>query len=201
MTQRYHADSRSRSRSRSSTKSADSRSSNFSDRRSYKRARSPRRENPRPAACLGIFNLHPMATERDLQDVFGAERYGEIRDIKVIRDHDTGKSKCYGFVYYVNVKDAILAKEELNNTEMRHKIIRVDYSYSKEKGGSGGAPRNVERQRSPPRSDYFRDRPRNRSRSPPARSHPSRRNARYSRSMSPRPAYRSRNHSRSPNVP
>ena len=55
-------------------------------------------------------------TDRELRRVF--ERYGKIEDAMIINDRKTGMSRGFGFVYYQNSEDAIVAKEETNGLEI-----------------------------------------------------------------------------------
>jgi len=68
-------------------------------------------------------------TSRDLDEIFG--KYGKIDDIKIIKDHATGDSRGFGFIYFANLEDAKDAREELNGREIDGRNIRTDFSISK----------------------------------------------------------------------
>jgi RNA recognition motif-containing protein len=51
-----------------------------------------------------------------LRDAF--EQYGEVDDVKIIFDRETGRSKGFGFVEMPNDAEGLVAIQELNNTEM-----------------------------------------------------------------------------------
>ena len=95
---------------------------------------------------LGVFGLSQYTTERDLRDMFG--KYGRIKDIQVVIDKKTNKSRGFGFIYYDEVESAVRvsislsvlivfhtrssqAKEALNATEVDHHRLRIDYSVTK----------------------------------------------------------------------
>ncbi len=59
----------------------------------------------------------------DLRYAF--ERYGPVDSAKVIFDHYTGNSRGFGFVEMPNENDAIMAIEELNETELDGRRIVV----------------------------------------------------------------------------
>eukprot|EP01133_Synstelium_polycarpum_P015747 gene15747-18710_t len=82
-----------------------------------------------PGKVLGVFGLSPRTNRFDLQDEFS--KFGEIDQVSLIMDRRTGKSKCFGFVYFVNKEDAVRAKNETQNFELHGKFIRTDYSASK----------------------------------------------------------------------
>lgn len=65
-------------------------------------------------------------SERDLENIF--QEFGEIDYIKIVRDHVTGRSRGFGFVYYLRTRDAAAAKEELKDARIDGMRVRVDFS-------------------------------------------------------------------------
>jgi len=110
--------SRSRSRSRSKSGSEDSRSS----------YRNGDRDRPKPNKCIGVFNLDTGVDERELRNLFGRDKFGEIENIQIIKDHHTGRSKGYAFIYYKTINQAEKARNEMTGTIVSGKSIRVDFS-------------------------------------------------------------------------
>ena len=97
-----------------------------------------------------------MTDERELQEIFGRPRYGDLADIKIIRDHATGRSKCFAFVYYTTIKGAQRARNDLNGEEIRRKEIRVDYSFTKSNSRHDSPSRSQrDRGRGSPRRQSF----------------------------------------------
>lgn len=45
-------------------------------------------------------------------------RYGEVVNINLIRDKNTGKQKGYGFLCYENQKSTVLAVDNLNGIKV-----------------------------------------------------------------------------------
>ncbi|XGW35172.1 hypothetical protein V3C99_018864 [Haemonchus contortus] len=149
-----------RSRSRSSSRSP-LRSSRYHDisskrDRKYSRSRSPLREphksryrdgreDARPCRCVGIFGMNVDTSERDLENIF--REFGEIDYIKIIRDHRTGKSRGFGFIYYRRTRDAAAAKEELKDARIDGMRVRVDFSVTNcaplPRGGAPGRLRRL----------------------------------------------------------
>jgi len=118
--------SRSRSRSRSGSRSR-SRSPDYNKRRgsrSRSRSRSPPKTSP--SKVLGLFGLSSTTRDEDLREEFA--RFGELERVNLIIDKRTGRSRCFGFIYFVNQDDAIKAKETCNGMRLHGRTIRIDYS-------------------------------------------------------------------------
>lgn len=115
---RSYSDSQSRSRSRSRSRSENSRSS----------YRNGDRDKPKPNKCVGVFNLDTGVDERELKSLFGKDKFGEIENIQIIKDHHTGRSKGYAFIYYKTINQAEEARNEMTGTIVNGKSIRVDFS-------------------------------------------------------------------------
>lgn len=77
---------------------------------------------------LFVARLNSSTTTKDLQKLFS--HYGLVTTVKVILDHVTGQSKCYGFVEMPNNHEAHEALKELNETPFQENIISVRESQS-----------------------------------------------------------------------
>jgi RNA recognition motif-containing protein len=66
---------------------------------------------------------------QEVKDIF--KEYWEITFVKVIKDRETGKSKGFWFVEFVNLEDAKKAKEALDWAEVGWRTIKVDYAQEK----------------------------------------------------------------------
>jgi cold-inducible RNA-binding protein len=69
------------------------------------------------------------------------EQFGEITEAKVITDRDTGRSRGFGFITFVNGEDADRAVSEMDGTELDGRTIRVNEAQAKKPGGGGGRGR------------------------------------------------------------
>lgn len=87
------------------------------------------RYNPDPSPVLGVFGLSLYTGERDLREMFS--KYGPLKEVQIVYDHQTGRSRGFSFVYFEDVEDAIDAKEHCNGLEIDGRRIRVDYSITK----------------------------------------------------------------------
>ncbi|MGD8779756.1 MAG: RNA-binding protein [Ignavibacteria bacterium] len=83
---------------------------------------------------MNIFvgNLSKEVTDLDLQETF--EKFGKIKSVKVIVDIFTQQSKGFGFVEMYNDKEAAVAIEKLNVTELKGKMIQVNKARPPRKG-------------------------------------------------------------------
>lgn len=71
-----------------------------------------------------IGNLNYRVRERDLEEVFA--NYGHIISIKIAKDHDTGKSRGFGFVEMENPMSERRIIKAMNGAELmgRQMIVR-----------------------------------------------------------------------------
>jgi RNA recognition motif-containing protein len=132
---------------------------------------------------LYVSNLSYNTQDKDLEEKFA--KYGPIKHCKIIRDHNSGKSRGFGFVTFENVKDAEAAKAELDETDLDSRKIRIEKA--RRSGDRRSSPRrdrySPRRDRSSPRrdrksprryhkNDRYKDSPgSSRNRSPPRRHH------------------------------
>jgi RNA recognition motif-containing protein len=70
-----------------------------------------------------VGNLNYHIQEDDLKSVM--ERYGIVDSVKVIKDHETGRSKGFAFVEMQNDYEAKKAIEELNEKELEGRQMVV----------------------------------------------------------------------------
>ncbi|CAF1553378.1 unnamed protein product [Adineta ricciae] len=84
---------------------------------------------PEPNSILGIFGLSPRTTENDLREAFG--RFGQVKDVQIIMDKKTSKSRGFGFVYYDTIEEATRAKESMRLIKFDGRTVRIDFSVTK----------------------------------------------------------------------
>ncbi|XP_060830844.1 RNA-binding motif protein, X-linked 2-like [Bombus pascuorum] len=77
------------------------------------------------SAWIFIGGLPYDLTEGDVITVFS--QYGEVVNINLIRDKNTGRQKGYGFLCYENQKSTVLAVDNLNGIKILGRTIRVDH--------------------------------------------------------------------------
>ncbi len=64
-------------------------------------------------------------SEGDIICIFS--QWGEIDDINLVRDEETGDSKGFGFLRYEDGRSAILAVDNMNGAEILGRPVRVDH--------------------------------------------------------------------------
>jgi RNA-binding motif protein, X-linked 2 len=77
------------------------------------------------SAWIFVGGLPYDLTEGDIICVFS--QYGEIQQINLIRDKQTGKQKGFCFICYEDQRSTILAVDNLNGIKLCNRSIRVDH--------------------------------------------------------------------------
>lgn len=85
-----------------------------------------------------VGNLSYDTTEDDLHAAFG--NFGEISDLRLIMDRETGRSKGFAFVSFEDQVAAEKAINEMNGKELGGRTVKVNVA--KEDRGSGGGRRS-----------------------------------------------------------
>nr|POE74562.1 polyadenylate-binding protein, cytoplasmic and nuclear [Quercus suber] len=76
-----------------------------------------------------VKNIDPEASENEFRELF--EKYGDITSASLSLDHETGKSRGFGFVNYINHEDASRAVDELNETDFKGQKLYVGRAQKK----------------------------------------------------------------------
>lgn len=77
------------------------------------------------SAYLYVGGVPFGLSEGDLLAVFA--QYGEIVDVNLVREEETGKSKGFAFVAYEDQRSTNLAVDNLNGAQILGRTIRVDH--------------------------------------------------------------------------
>ncbi|MCY0986390.1 MULTISPECIES: RNA recognition motif domain-containing protein [unclassified Nannocystis] len=87
---------------------------------------------------LFVGNLSFQTTEEDLQQVFAD--FGEIAEIRLVLDRDTGRSRGFAFVAMADDEAAKRATESLNGQMLDGRPLRVNEAEERRDrpGGGGG---------------------------------------------------------------
>ena len=98
------------------------------------------------SAWIFVGGLNFELTEGDILCVFS--QYGEIAEINLVKDKDTGKSKGFCFICYEDQRSTTLAVDNLNGIKLVGRIIRVDHC------GNYETPEEREKKRQKERKDH-----------------------------------------------
>src|SRR5438067_9006198 len=85
---------------------------------------------------LYVGGLPYHTTEHDLINLF--EQIGQVTEVSVITDRDTGRSKGFGFVEMSDEQAARTAIERLNGTLLGNRTITVNEARERQSTGGGG---------------------------------------------------------------
>jgi RNA recognition motif-containing protein len=89
---------------------------------------------------LYVGNLSFQATTETLRGAFAA--IGEVVDVHIVTDRDSGQSRGFGFVTMGSAQEAANAIQQLNGTMLDGRPIRVNEAEERQpRGGGGGGPR------------------------------------------------------------
>jgi cold-inducible RNA-binding protein len=88
------------------------------------------------ARKLYVGNLPYTVTEEQLRTLFS--EVGEIADVALITDRDTGRSKGFGFVEMETDEAAQEAINRFNGYTLDNRDLTVNEARPREEGGGGG---------------------------------------------------------------
>lgn len=88
---------------------------------------------------LFVGNLSFKVTEDDLSAIFSD--YGEVMEVRIINDRETGRPRGFGFVTMASKEEADKAIEGLNKREIEGRALTVNIARPREER----SPRNYSR--------------------------------------------------------
>jgi cold-inducible RNA-binding protein len=77
-----------------------------------------------------VGNIAFKATADDLRQLF--EQYGTVKNVTVITDRETGRSRGFGFVEMSNASEAKTAIEALHGTDLLGRPLTVNEARPRE---------------------------------------------------------------------
>ncbi|MCL5055771.1 MAG: RNA-binding protein [Firmicutes bacterium] len=83
-----------------------------------------------------VGNLSLDSTKEDLEQFFSSA--GTVKEVLIIQDRDTGRSKGFGFVTFATRQEANNAVETLNGHELQSRSLKVSMAKEKSPAGGGG---------------------------------------------------------------
>lgn len=76
-----------------------------------------------------VKNIESEVTDEEFRELF--ERYGDITSASIARDLETGKSRGFGFVNFINHENAATAVDELNDKDFKGQALYVGRAQKK----------------------------------------------------------------------
>ncbi|HWZ42139.1 MAG TPA: RNA-binding protein [Candidatus Saccharimonadales bacterium] len=83
-----------------------------------------------------VGNLDYNVTEDELRGAFAA--YGQVDNVTIMRDRDTGQPRGFGFVEMANDEEAEKAIAGTNGTQLGNRSLNVNEARPKTERSSGG---------------------------------------------------------------
>ncbi|KAF7967989.1 hypothetical protein HWV62_9111 [Athelia sp. TMB] len=88
------------------------------------------------SAYVYVGGLDTELTEGDVVIIFS--QYGEVMDLNMPRDKETGKPRGFAFLMYEDQRSTVLAVDNLNGAKVQERTLRVDHVKNyKQKGKKG----------------------------------------------------------------
>jgi cold-inducible RNA-binding protein len=84
-----------------------------------------------------VGNMAYSTTEDGLREKFG--EFGEVEEVAIITDRDTGRPRGFGFVTMPNDEEANAAIEALNGQDLDGRALKVNEA--RPRRDAGGGPR------------------------------------------------------------
>ena len=83
-----------------------------------------------------VGNLDFKVSEDELRQAFAA--YGQVENVTVLKDRDTGQPRGFGFVEMANDEEAEKAINAMNGYQLGARALNVNEARPKTSGGGGG---------------------------------------------------------------
>lgn len=81
-----------------------------------------------------VGNLSYQATDSGLRELFS--QFGEVKSVKIVKDHETGEPKGFAFVEMPDDESGKAAIEALNSKEFENRTLRINEARPKTNSGS-----------------------------------------------------------------
>ena len=85
---------------------------------------------------LFVGNLSWTTSNEALRDLLS--QFGELSEVKIVTDRDTGRSRGFAFVTFADGAAAERAAAALNGTTLDGRAIKVNEAQDRREGGGGG---------------------------------------------------------------
>lgn len=86
---------------------------------------------------LYVGNLNYNTDEQTLRSAFS--QFGEVKEVKVVMDRETGRARGFAFVEFMNDAEAANAIVQMNGMDLDGRALRVNEAEDRRGGGGGGS--------------------------------------------------------------
>ncbi|KAH7514671.1 hypothetical protein FEM48_Zijuj11G0114500 [Ziziphus jujuba var. spinosa] len=102
---------------------------------------------PNTVVVMILFSLAGLSwsvDEKSLKDAFSS--FGEVTEVRILYDKDSGRSRGFGFVHFSMENDAKCAKDAMDGKAFLGRPLRISFAFDKVRGGPVVIPRltNIE---------------------------------------------------------
>ncbi|GMN53766.1 hypothetical protein TIFTF001_022900 [Ficus carica] len=88
---------------------------------------------------LFVGGLSWSVDEKSLKDAFSS--FGEVNEVRIVYDKDSGRSRGFGFVHFLKEEDAVSAKESMDGKALLGRPLRISFALEKVRGAPVVVPR------------------------------------------------------------
>lgn len=81
------------------------------------------------SAKLFVGGLSYSTDENSLRQAF--DQYGEVIEVKVVTDRETGRSRGFGFISFTSTEEANSALQDMDGKELHGRRVRVNFATEK----------------------------------------------------------------------
>ncbi|KAF3666360.1 RNA-binding protein 3 [Capsicum annuum] len=92
-----------------------------------------------PNNKLFVAGLSWSVDEKSLNDAFSS--FGQVTEVRIMYDKETGRSRGFGFVYFSKDEEAICAKDAMDGKALLGRPLRVSFALEKVRGAPVVVPR------------------------------------------------------------
>ncbi|KFK38254.1 hypothetical protein AALP_AA3G089300 [Arabis alpina] len=86
-----------------------------------------------PSSKLFIGGLSWSVDEQSLKDAFSS--FGEVSEVRIAYDKESGRSKGFGFVDFAKEDDALSAKDAMDGKGLLGRPLRIGFALERVRGG------------------------------------------------------------------
>ncbi|KAF7815345.1 glycine-rich RNA-binding protein 4, mitochondrial-like [Senna tora] len=94
---------------------------------------------PSSSNKLFVGGLSWSVDEKSLKDAFSS--FGDVTEVRIVYDKDSGRSRGFGFVIFSNEDNAICAKDAMDGKALLGRPLRISFALEKARGGPVVVPR------------------------------------------------------------